>query len=276
MKIGYGTYGMPLEPIFEALPRLRDLGYEAVEINAGDEWPTAPHRLGGTHRDRLVRLLQDLGFSPPVMMALLPICAANDDAMLAKFDAACALARDLNFGDGPAVLVSTPGGLRGEWGDARFELCKRLRAMADRASQYHVILAVEPHAGQMLDAPDKVAWLMQETHHPFLKINFDHSHFHVAGIDLQHSVNLCAPYTVSTHIKDGFMENGKVRYLLPGEGDLDLVGYFKAVAGAGMGVPITVEITAQIWKQPGYDPWAAADFAFQALDNARKMADIQA
>lgn len=274
MKIGYGTYGMPSEPIFEALPRLRDLGYEAVEINAGDAWPTAPHRLGKDDRDRLARLLQDLEFPPPVIMALLPICAVNDEAMLAKFDAVCKLARDLNFGDGPAVLVSTPGGLGGAWEDARFELCERLCVMADRAAKYDAILAVEPHAGQMLDTPDKVAWLMQETKHPFLKINFDHSHFHLAGIDLQHSVDMCAPYTVSTHIKDGFMEDGKVRYLLPGEGTMDMVAYFKAVAGAGIAVPITVEITAQIWKQPGYDPWAAAISSFRALDDARRGADV--
>lgn len=274
MKIGYGTYGMPSEPVFEALPRLRDLGYEAVEINAGDDWPTAPHRLDMPARDRLVKLLQDLAFPPPVIMSLLPICAVDDKAMLAKFDAACALVRDLNFGETPGVLVSTPGagGLGGTWETARVDLCRRLCAMADRASRFNVILAVEPHAGQMLDTPDKVAWLMRETNHPFLKINFDHSHFHVAGIDLQHSVALCAPYTVSTHLKDGFMENGRVRYLLPGEGDLDLVAYFKAVAEAGIAVPITVEITAQIWKQSGYDPWAAAAFAFRALDKARKSA----
>ncbi len=273
MKIGYGTYGMQTENIFAALPRLRDIGYEAVEINAGDDWPTAPHKFNRADRTRLVEQLQDLNFPSPVLMCLLSICTQGDDrsVVLQKLDDACRLANDLNFGNTPAILVSTPGGLRGDWETVQHQLCDTLTAVADQTAKHNVILAVEPHAGQPLDTPDKVAYLMQQTRHPFLKINFDHSHFHVAGIDLQHSVDLCAPYTVSTHIKDGFMAGGQVHYQLPGEGTLDLVAYFKAVDRASMMVPITVEITAQIWRQPGYDPWVAAEKSFNALDQARQQ-----
>ena len=62
MKIGYGTYGMQTENIFHILPRLRDIGYEAVEINAGDDWPTAPHKLDAGSREALAKTIEDLGF----------------------------------------------------------------------------------------------------------------------------------------------------------------------------------------------------------------------
>lgn len=275
MKLGYGTYAMPTVDIFEALPRLRDIGYEAIEINVGDDWPTAPQKLTASDRTKLVKALQDCDFPPPVLMCLLPICTQGDErnAVLQKFDAACALTQDLNFGDTPTPIVSTPGGIRGDWEDNKDQLRDSLLYVADQTAKHNVIFAVEPHAGQMLDTPDKVAWLMENTQHEFLKVNFDISHFHVIDIDLQHSVNLCAPYTVSTHIKDGYMKDGKVNYQLPGDGTLDLVAYFKAVNAAGITCPITVEVTAQIWRQEGYDPWPAAEKSFKALADARAKAN---
>ena len=276
MKLGYGTYAMPTVDIFEALPRLRDIGYEAIEINVGDNWPTAPDKLSTSDRNRIVSTLQDLNFPPPVIMCLLPICTQGDerDAVLKKFNAACALTNDLNFGDTPIPIVSTPGGIHGDWNERKNQLRDNLLFIADQAAQHNVIFAVEPHAGQMLDTPDKVVWLMEQTQHEHLKDNFDISHFHVIDIDLKHSVNLCAPYSVSTHIKDGYMKDGKVHYQLPGEGTLDLVAYFKAVTAAGITCPITVEVTAQIWRQEGYDPWPAAEASFKALNNAQKEADV--
>jgi len=276
MKLGYGTYAMPTIDIFEALPRLRDIGYEAVEINVGETWPTAPHKLSTSDRNRLVNTLQDLHYPPPVIMCLLPICTQSDErkTVLKKFDDACTLANDLNFGDSPIPLVSTPGGIHGDWEENKNQLRDNLLIIADLAAQHNVIFAIEPHAGQMLDTPDKVAWLMEQTQHEHLKVNFDISHFHVIDIDLQHSVNLCAPYTVSTHVKDGYMKDGKVHYQLPGDGTLDLVAYFKALSAANITCPVTVEVTAQIWRQDGYDPWIAAEKSFKALNNAKNEAGI--
>ena len=276
MKIGYGTYAMPMVDIFKALPRLRHIGYEAVEINIGDDWPTAPHKLRAADRDHLVHALQKEDFPPPVTMCLLPVCTQGEEreAVFKKFDAACELTHDLNFGDTPTPIVSTPGGIRGDWEENKQQLRDSLLFIADKAAQHNVIFAIEPHAGQMLDTPEKVAWLMQQTQHDHLKINFDISHYHVIDIDLQHSVDLSAPYTVSTHIKDGFIKDGKVNYQLPGDGTLDLVAYFKAVSAAGITCPITVEVTAQIWRQENYDPWAAAESSFQALNKAKKEAGV--
>ena len=276
MKLGYGTYAMQTENILDALPRLRDMGYEALEINTGDDWHTAPHKLDTAARETLAKTIEDLGFESPVTMALMPICTQGDGrpAILEKFDAACILASDLAFGDSPGIIVSTLGGLNGAWDDVKHTYCDQLVELGDRAAKHNVILATEPHAGHPLDTPQKVDWLMRQTDHDNVKVNFDMSHFHVDGIDLQPSVDLCAPYTVSTHIKDGHRVNGQVRYLLPGEGDFDLVAYFKTVAAAGIAVPITVEVTAQIWKQPDYDPWPVAEQCFKALDKARREAGV--
>ena len=276
MKIGYGTYAMQTKNIFDALPRLREIGYEAIEISTGDDWHTAPHKFDRSSRQKLVKTLQDLAFESPVTMALLPICTLGNrrSAILEKFDAACVLASDLNYSDGPSILVSTLGGIKGGWDIIKNIICAQLIELGDRAAKHNVILAVEPHAGQPLDTPQKVDWIMKQTNHDHIKVNFDISHFHVDGFDLKTSVDLCAPYTVSTHIKDGARVDGKVHYQLPGEGTLDLVRYFRLVSEAGITIPITVEITGQIWNLPDYDPWTVAEQCFKSLNKARRQAGV--
>ena len=105
-----------------------------------------------------------------------------------------------------------------------------------------------------------------------LKLNFDISHFVAQGIDMQHSVDLCVPHAVHTHIKDGYTSDGNVRYLLPGDGQMSLVDYMASVTQAGLTVPIYVEVSRQLSERPGFDSWRTAEYCFRKLDDARKEA----
>ena len=135
-------------------------------------------------------------------------------------------------------------------------------------------LAIEAHVGQELDAPEKAVWLVEAVGRASVRLNFDHSHFHVLGMELQRCVELCAPYAVHTHLKDGRMVDGRVQFLLPGDGDLDLEAYFRAVSGAGITVPITVEVSAQIWNRDNYDAWATAGRAYEAMRGGMERAGV--
>ena len=106
------------------------------------------------------------------------------------------------------------------------------------------------------NTPEKAVWLMENTRHDHLKLNFDISHFVAQGIDMQRSIDLCVPYAVHTHIKDGYTEDGSVHYLLPGDGEMDLVDYMVSVKEAGLAVPVYVEVSRQLSERPGFDPWA--------------------
>ena len=115
---------------------------------------------------------------------------------------------------------------------------------------------------------------MRRTDHPGLKLNFDYSHFFVQGMALQHCVDLCLPHAVHIHIKDGAMADGRVQFLLPGQGRLDLAAYLKTLTRAGLAVSVTVEVSAMIWKAPDYDPWTAATFCYRAMQEARRAAGV--
>jgi len=81
-----------------------------------------------------------------------------------------------------------------------------------------VDLAVEPHVGSMLDTPARALELLHTITSPYLKLNFDISHFNVLGIPIAESVAALAQHTVHTHVKD---ERGVVpafEFLIPGEG----------------------------------------------------------
>ena len=69
---------------------------------------------------------------------------------------------------------------------------------------------------------------------------------------MQHSIDLNLQYSVHNHIKDGYLdEEGRVRYLLPGSGKLDMKAYYKALQDAGWDQYLCPEVTGQIWNADG-------------------------
>ena len=272
MRIAYSTYALQGVDLFDAVARVSEIGYDALEINCGAAWPTAPERFGTEQRSRLRNALQDAGFPPPPVMNLIGLCAAarQPAAESEQLRRTCRLARDLSWRDRPSVVTSTLGPQAGSWHEAKEAVAHRLRGYGDLVAQENCILAVEPHIGQELDTPEKAKWLMQAVDHPHVRLNFDYSHFLVQGIELAHALELTSRYAVHAHIKDGRMVDGNVRFALPGDDRLDLAAYLHAVRAAGLDVPITAEVSGQIWRRSDYDPWPVARRCFANLDAARR------
>ena len=273
MNLYYSTYGMKKLDVHQALPRLKDMGYEGMEIAVTPSWPTEPTAMDKAARRQLADLFRRLDFPTPAIMALLSPCLQGEGraAALAQFDATFDLARDLRIDDGPLVVSTTLGGGRPAWDGGKERIADLVLEVADMAATRDCIVALEPHAGDDFETPEKAAWLMRQTDHDHLKLNFDYSHFWVEDIDLQHAIDLNLPYSAHNHIKDGFLDgDGRVNYLLPGAGKLDMPTYFQAMQAAGWDRYICPEVTGQIWTRDDYDPWAAAQFCFDALDAARR------
>lgn len=275
ITLGYGTYALREVDVYQALPRLRAIGYRAVEIMGETGWSTAPAVLDRDGRAKLAGAIRDLGLDLSAVMAMMPMCAEGERrrAVLEEFRAVCGLARDLCPDAGPAVVSSPLSGRQPPWDEGRERIAADLIECAGIAREHGVILAVEPHVGSALDSPEKSAWLMERTDHPALRLNFDISHYHVQGMDLRRCVDLCLPHAAHVHVKDGYRDGrGAVVFQLPGEGSLDLRAYFRLLAERGAAVPVTAEVSAMIWKRPDYDPWAAAERCYAALDAARDEA----
>ena len=272
MRIAYSTYALPGVDPFDAVARVRQIGYDALEINCGAAWPTAPERFASGQRLRLRDALRGAGFPPPPVMNLIGLCAAAEEpaAKSQQLRQTCRLARDLSWRDRPSVVTTTLGPQAGSWDESRDAVAGRLRGYGELAAAENCILAIEPHIGQELDTPEKASWLMQAVGHANVRLNFDYSHFLVQGIELAHSLELTARHAVHVHIKDGRIVGGEVRFALPGDDGLDLTAYLRAVRAAGLDVPITAEVSGQIWRRADYAPWPVARRCFANLDAARR------
>ena len=276
-RIAYGTYGMPKEDPKTAFPRLAQMGYEGLEICVSEAYPTAPQKLSGTTRKELRSLLSDLNLEVPALMLLSRVLTADPQEyqqQLEAFRAAAELANDLAVGDVIPVLTTTLGGRSMIWEEDREELVSRIAEVGKVVADGGARFAVEPHVGSILEDPDRAVWLTHQIASPDIRLNFDISHFAVAGYPLEDTVAKLAPLAIHTHVKDGCMVDGKVQWLLPGEGDFDYVAYFQAMARAGWSGCITVEISGMIFNKPGYDPWPAAEFSWHTLSIAREQAQL--
>ena len=274
MKLGYGTYGMKDLDIFELLPKLRKIGYEGIEICSSAAWPTAPEKMNTGLRRDLAKLLADLGFLPPILLG--SGWASTDEQGREKtLDALhrdCELANELNSGSAPAILTAILDSGNADWERDKNKIAETLFASAEIAKGCNVMLAIEPHVGGTLDTPEKAAWLVTETNHENLRMNFDVSHFHVQGYDDEKAVALCAPLAVHTHVKDGWIDDQGVHFQLPGEGDTDYPAYMRAMKAAGYDGLICVEVSGMVWGAEGYDPWRAAEFCYAVLNEALEAA----
>jgi len=276
-KIAYGTYGMPKEDPKIALLRLAEIGYEGIEICVGEAYLTAPQKLSKTDRRELRSLLANLNLELPALMLISQVLTDDPQEYQQQLEvcrAAAELATDLAVGDAIPALATTLGGRTMTWEEDRAKLVERISEVGETVADVGARLAVEPHVGSILAEPKRAVWLVEQVASPAVRLNFDISHFAVAGYPLEGTVLDLAPLAIHTHVKDGCMVDGKVQWLLPGEGNFDYVAYFQAMAQANWRGCITVEISGMIFNKPDHAPWPAAEFSWQTLSTARGQAQL--
>jgi sugar phosphate isomerase/epimerase len=272
-RLGYSTYALQMVDPFEALPKIREIGYDALEICLSDDWPTAPHRFGPDQQRKLAALSKSLGFPSPILFGNVDVCApeAERAEMLKKTQAKFEMARALHYDDTPILVTTTSGRHAPAWDTGKTAIRDAFLKLADFARKYEVTIAVEAHAGSDFETPEKAVWLVDQARHPNLKLDLDISHFVVEGAEMNHSVDLCAPHSVMVHIKDGYKVDGKVQFRLTGDGQIDVAAFLRALRRNRLeSMPVYSEVSVQQSRQPSYGPWETARFCFRALDGARR------
>lgn len=272
-KLGYSTYALHMVDPFEAMRKIRETGYDTAEVCVSDDWPTAPHRFGPDSHRKLATLSKSLGFPSPILFGGMDVCApeAERSAMMKKTLAKFEMAKELHYDGTPVLITTTAGHHRPGWEQGKTEIRDAFLRLGDVALRHGVTIAVEAHAGTDFETPEKAVWMMEQTRHSNLKLDLDISHFVVEGADMDHSVDICAPFSVMVHVKEGRKVDGEVRFRLTGEGLLDLPGFLRALTRNRLEhLPVYAEVSVQQSRQPDYDPWRNARFCFDALDWARK------
>jgi inosose dehydratase len=277
MKLGYCTWGMPTVPVDTFVPFLSELGYDGIEITVIPGYATELSTLDHTERQRIARMLKDYHLELPAIAGHTTMIERDPDTAAAhwkRLTGAVDLAVDWAIDGPPPAVDTTVGGAPEQWDELKPLMVERVGELVRYGEQRGVIIAIEPHVGSMLDTPGRVLELLGAIPSPYLKLNFDISHFNVMGIPIAESVAALAPHTVHTHVKD---ERGVVpdfEFLIPGEGEFDYVTYLRAMRAHGYEGFITAEVSIMVQRRPGYDPLQAAEQTYQTLSRAFQQAGI--
>lgn len=273
--MGFSLYGMKGLPLDEAIRLCAEIGYDDVEPALLPNYPTDPQQFSPSQRKATRDLLRAAGLNVSAMMENLT--AVTTDALHAKnldrIARAAEIGRDL-APDRPPILETVLGGKPADWPTAREPMIDRLRDWAETARKHDLMLAIKPHVGGTVHLPDAGKQIVDAVGSPHLRLVYDFSHYQVQGLPLDATLTQLADRSVFIHVKDGRRVDGKVEFLLPGDGAVDYVAYFRRLAELKYRGSVTVEVSGQIHGRPGYNPAAAARRSYQHLSAAYEKAGL--
>lgn len=266
LSLGFSLYGMKTLPLNTALQTCADIGYRNVELALNAGFPAEPALLSPADRKALRELLAKLGLNVSALMNNLSL--AVDDTAHAKnlehIKIAAQLAYDI-APDSPPILESVLGGKPAEWDALKDKMAARVRDWAKAATENKLTLCLKPHVNSAVNSPERLLWLHQQAASPFVKLCYDFSHFEIQGMDMETTIKALIPETRFIHVKDTAGDAKKVQFLLPGEGRTDYTKLASLLKQHNWTGPVVVEVSAQVFNKPGYEPVAAAKQCYAAL-----------
>jgi inosose dehydratase len=271
MKLGYSTWGMPTVPVDTAISHIANLGFDGIELTIIPRFTTELSTLDAAERKRIAALLKQHNLALPAIAAHSNLLETDADAHaknMWRLKGGVDLAVELAQEDELPAVNTTPGGKPDQWETQKDFLAERVGELVDYGASRGVTIAMEPHIGAIIDTPDKVLELLEIVNSPYLKVNFDISHFDIIGMPTEETVAALAAVSAHTHVKDQRGIAPDFEFLIPGEGTFDYVGYLKAMQAHGYDGFITAEVSFMVQARENYDPLAAATLSYETLSKA--------
>jgi inosose dehydratase len=269
---------MPALPIDVTVDHVAHLGFEGIELTIVPGYSTELSRLDTAERRRIRALLDQHNLALPSLAVHRDLLVDDPDQWAANRAYLCAsidVAVEMADRNGPPVINNLVGGRSGEFERQRARLIERLGTVVRYATARGVTIAIEPHVFTVLEAPETTKDIIDAINSPFLRVQFDISHFDVLGFSIEESVAALAPLAVHTHVKDQRGRAPHHEFLIPGEGPFDYVRYLRAMRDAGYDGFITGEVSVMVQRRPNYDPLAATTFTYDTLSRAFDAAGIE-
>ena len=278
MKLGYSTWGMPTVPVDAAISHLAFLGFDGIELTIIQRFTTELSTLDAAERKRITGLLKQHNLALPAIAAhsnLMDVDPESHKRNMWRLKGGVDLAIDLAQGNELPAVNTTTGGKPNEWDTKKDFLVERVSELVEYAASRGVTIAMEPHIGAIIDTPGKVLELLEIVNSPYLKVNFDISHFEIVGLPTEDTVSALADVSVHTHVKDQRGIAPDFEFLIPGEGPFDYVNYLKLMEKQGYDGFITAEVSFMVQARKDYDPLAAATMTYETMSKAFVEAGIE-
>ena len=272
---GFSLYGMKSLALSEAVEVCAETGYSHVEMVLNAGYPTEPSMFDTAARRGAAEQLRRLKLGLPALMVLMSLTADSEAhaRSLEMIAVAGALGKELVGADQqPPVLETVLGGQPAKWESQKTGMLSQLKDWAAIAEKAGVVIAIKAHVGSAVNEPERLLWLLDEVKSPSIQVVYDYSHFQLQGRGLEETLRLLLPRIRLIHVKDSVGDVNKFRFVLPGEGRTDYVEYYSLLLSLGYGGPVCVEVSGQVFQQPGYDARAAARSCWAVLSGALKEA----
>ncbi|MBZ5621952.1 MAG: sugar phosphate isomerase/epimerase [Acidobacteriia bacterium] len=266
---GFSLYGMKTLSWREGLGHVARIGYKATELSLRSGWDTEPKLLTPADRAEIRKRIGDLGLALPSVMENLGLArpGGSREANLERLRAAAEICHECSPGP-PALIETTVGGRPDSWDELKNAMADELGAWAKKVEELKITLAIKAHSKTAMSRPERGLWLADQVKSPRVKLVYDYSHYAAFGLDLRKTMEQVVPRSVFVHIKDTIGTAPNHRFVLPGDGPVDLKAYAKNLIELGYKGPVVVEVSVDVFGQPGYDPVKAAEHVWEKVSPA--------
>lgn len=276
ISLGHSLYGMQTVPLPEAVAHCARIGFRNVELAIDPGFPAEPAKFSKIARKELRTQLASLGLPVSCLMRNLRLVGGLTPAQnLEAIKEAAELAHDLSP-DAPPPVETILGGKPAEWDQVKDAMADELRRWATTAEASKVELLPKAHVSMAVNTPERLLWLLEQAPSANVNVAFDYSHFEAQGLSLEQTWAALGARTRFIHVKDYRRGGDRLQWLLPGEGAVDYVKYFRLLQDTGYRGAVVVEVSSLIFRVPGYDPVATAEKCYPPLARAMREAGVPA
>ena len=269
--LGLGNYGLKSYKTIDAIRFIAATGYDCVELTMMDGYSTEAAKVAAPERREIRKALADTGMALPSLLEQIPILGdeAAHKQHLERIRRDAQFGHDVNAGVGGIVpcVQTHVGGKNTDWEKQKTLVAARLADWAEAGREMKTVIAFKGHNLNLNDTSEKTLWLIQQVNSPWLRVLYDYSHYQAAGEKLGPTMDRLLPYTAMISIKDGrnYTDKPGFERLLPGDGNVDYLDYYRRLLRFGYTGHTVVEISGQISSRPGYDAAATARKCYAAV-----------
>lgn len=267
VSLGFSLYGMKSVPLSSAIHTCAAIGYDSIELCLMPGW-SEPDQISREARRTLSRQLQAARVALAALMEEIYLLDRDmpRQVSLERIRKAAALGHDLSRST--PRIETVLGGKSSDWEGTKHQMAERLGEWAAESAGAEALLCIKAHAGGAVDTPERLLWLYHQVNLPSLKLTYDYSHFQVAGLPLETTLQAIIPYCAFIHVKDAKGDAEHPKFLLAGDGTVDYAAYFRLLKETGYSGPIVAEVSAQLQRANSYDPVFAARHCYDCLSRA--------
>ena len=269
LVFGFSLYGMKTLPWREGMAHVARIGYKATELSLRAGWDTEPKLLTKASRAEIRQRLRDLGLLLPANMENMALARAgvNPKDNLERLGAAAEICHECSPGTA-SVLETTVGGRNETWEDRKQLMADELATWVKRCEELDLTLAIKAHSKTAMNRPERALWLFNQVKSPRLRLVYDYSHYQAFGLDMRKTMEQIVPYSAFVHIKDTVGSAPNHHFVLPGDGQVDFRAYMRNLVDLNYRGAVVVEVSVDVFDQPGYDPVKAAEHVWQRVSPA--------